>query len=550
MPDPRETLADLHGRVMDRRRFLAWSGALAGTAAYAQLRGDLAVAAPPLPGYPFTLGVASGDPAPDTVSLWTRLVPEPFAKSGGMPNKPVAVTWQVADDAGFTQNLRSGTVAAVPELAHSVHADVTGLQPGREYHYRFIAGGVESPTGHTKTAPAYGSHVDSLKFAFASCQAWEDGFYSAYRRMVRNEDLDLVIHLGDYIYEGQVSPDGGRRNVKVSGVLREETRTLESYRLRHTLYKTDPDLQEAHRRFPWAVTWDDHEVENDYAGTTGAYFKPNEGFVNRRAAAYQAYYEHMPLRLSAEPTSTELRLYRSLRYGDIAKFNVMDTRQYRDDQPCGDGEQFACPGNETATKLGAAQLGWLLGEMSGSDARWNVMAQGTMMGQLKHNEEGTYFWQDAWDGYSGERSRILSAIHQMGVSNPVSIAGDWHSTFVHDLKADYADATAPVVATEFVGTSITSNGDGLVYGPYYAPMVPFNDHIKFFDGDRRGYVLCTLDHEVWQTELRMVENVASPDAAEYTFASFVVENGQPGAQINCSPGSNPPPLGRVDCTPV
>ena len=549
MPDPRETLADLHGRVMDRRRFLAFTGALAGTALYSQVRGEVVRAAPPLRGYPFRLGVASGDPAPTTVSLWTRLAPEPLSKGGGMPPQDVAVAWEVAEDEAFAQVVRTGTVAAVPELAHSVHVDVGGLQPGREYHYRFTADGERSPIGRTKTAPRAGDHLDGLTFAFASCQSWPDGFYSAYRRM-NEQDLDLVVHLGDYIYEYGIPANGGVRGVSIPQALREDCRTLERYRLQHALYKSDPDLQEAHRRFPWAVTWDDHEVENDYAGIYPEYAKSTGAFLNKRAAAYQAYFEHMPLRLSAKPGTTELRLYRSLRYGDIAKFNVMDTRQYRDDQPCGDGEQFACPANETATKLGAAQFDWLVGEMVDSNARWNVMAQGTMMGQLKHNAEGTYFWQDAWDGYSGERSRILSAIHQAGVSNPVSIAGDWHSTFVHDLKADYADANAPVVATEFVGTSISSNGDGLVYGPYYAPMVPFNDHIKFFDGDRRGYVLCTLSHEAWQTELRMVENVASPDAAEYTFASFVVENGQPGAQINCSPGSNPPPLGRVDCTPV
>jgi alkaline phosphatase D len=542
MPDPRQTLAELHGPVLDRRRFLAWTGALAGTALYSQVRGDLAAAAPPMPGYPFTLGVASGEPHPAGVTIWTRLVPKPFAKDGGISANSVQVQWQVATDEGFTNVVASGTVGALAELAHSVHVDVNGLQPGHVYHYRFIAGGEESPTGRTKTAPT--GHVPALSFAFASCQAWEDGFYSAYRRMAE-QDLDLVIHLGDYIYEGGISATGGVRNVKIPGTLREECRSLDRYRLQHALYKTDPDLQEVHRIFPWAVTWDDHEVENDYAGIHPAYFNDNEGFLKRRAAAYQAYYEHLPLNMNAKPNG-ELLLYRRLRYGDIAEFNMLDTRQYRDDQPCGDGEQFRCDANFTATKLGAAQRQWLIDGLDASQARWNVLAQGTMMGELRHNQEGTYFWQDAWDGYPGERSRILQAIHEMEVPNPVSIAGDWHSTFVHNLKADYEDESAPVVATEFVGTSISSNGDGLVYGPYYGPMVPFNENIEFFDGDRRGYVLCKLDHEVLRTELRMVESVSDPDAAEYTFARFVVEDGQPGAQGECVP-VNPPPLGRVDC---
>jgi len=264
MSDPRRTLAELQGQVMDRRRFLAFTAALAGTAMYGQLRGDLASAAPRLPGYPFALGVASGDPAPDGVALWTRLVPDPLVKGGGMPAaRDVAVQWQVATDDAFANVVRSGTVAAMPELAHSVHVDVSGLQPAREYFYRFVSAAEASPVGRTKTAPARDAHVSALRFAFASCQAWPDGFYSAYRRMLE-EDLDLVIHLGDYIYEYGIS--GNRRGVEVPGTLREECKTLERYRLQYGLYKSDPDLQNAHARFPWAVTWDDHEVANDYAG--------------------------------------------------------------------------------------------------------------------------------------------------------------------------------------------------------------------------------------------------------------------------------------------
>jgi len=557
MSDPRGTLAALQNGVVDRRRFLAFTGALAGTALYAQLKGDAVRAAPPLQSYPFRLGVASGDPTPTELSLWTRLAPEPLAEGGGMPARDVAVGWELARDEGFRHGVRRGKVAALPELAHSVHVDVRGLQPGREYFYRFTVDGQRSAVGRTKTAPAPGTRVEELTFAFASCQAWPDGFYSAYRRM-NEQDLDLVIHLGDYIYEYGIPADGGARDVAVPAALQEYCVTLERFRLQHSLYKTDPDLQECHRRFPWAVTWDDHEVENDYAGIYPEYAPTTPAFVAKRAAAYQAYYEHMPLRLSARPSGGELRLYRRLRYGDLAEFNVLDTRQYRADQPCGDGEQPRCAAgfDPDATMTGDAQEAWLLDGLAASRAKWNVIAQGVMMGELKHDAQGGRFWQDAWDGYPGQRARLLESI--AGISkgrkhhlNPVVVTGDWHSTFVNDLKVDFEDASRDAtVATEFVGTSITTNGDGLVYGPYYEPMVPFNPSIRFFDGDRRGYVLCKLDREQWRTELRMVEEVGDADASEYTFASFVVEDGRPGAEIDCSPGPNPPKLGRVDCSPV
>jgi alkaline phosphatase D len=530
MSDPRTTVSELSGKVIDRRRFLALTGALAGTALYAQVRGDLALAAPRLSGYPFRLGVASGDPSPGGVSLWTRLAPEPLAEGGGMPGRDIAVRWQVASDSRFRHVERSGTVAAVPELAHSVHVDVRGLRPGRPYYYRFLTSQDASPIGRTKTAPADRAHVRDLTFAFASCQKWDDGFYSPYRRMAE-EDLDLVIHLGDYIYEYGVG-SGGVRGADIPASFTDECVTLDRYRLQHSLYRTDPDLQEAHRLFPWIVTWDDHEVANDYSGIYPEWANTSPEFLKRRAAGYQAYFEHMPVPLSSKPRRGDVQLYRRLEYGDIAQFNVLDTRQYRTDNPCGDGEQPPCDAgfDPNATMTGRAQERWLLKGLERSRARWNVIAQGVMMGQLKHDAEGNRFWNDAWDGWPGQRARILEHIADAEVPNPVVITGDWHSTFVNDLKADYSDPDAPTVATEFVGTSISSNGDYEVYGPYYGPMIPFNPSIKFFDGDRRGYVLCTLDHDEWRTDLRMVSTVSRSDAPVSTFASFLVEDGRPGAQ--------------------
>ena len=530
MSDPRRTLTDLDGCVIDRRRFIAFTGALAGTAAYAQLRGDLAVAAPRLNGYPFRLGVASGDPTPNGVSLWTRLAPEPLVEGGGVPPKDIRVRWQVASDPRFRRVVKTGSAAAVPELGHSVHVDVRGLRSGREYYYRFLTDRDASPVGRTKTAPGSHDRVRDLTFAFASCQKWDDGFYSPYRRMAE-EDLELVIHLGDYIYEYGVG-SGGVRNANVPASFAPECFTLERYRLQHSLYKTDPDLQEAHRLFPWMVTWDDHEVDNDYSGVYPECENTSPEFVARRAAAYQAYFENMPVPGSARPRRGGVQLYRRLRYGNIADFSLLDTRQYRTDNPCGDGEQPPCDAgfDPDATMTGHEQERWLLRGLERSRARWNVIANGVMMGELKHDPEGNRFWQDAWDGWPGQRARILQHIHDAEVRNPVVITGDWHSTFVHDLKVDFGDEDAPVVATEFVGTSISSNGDFPVYGPYYGPMIPFNPNIKFFDGDRRGYVRCTLDHDEWRTDLRMVPTVSTRDAPVFTFASFVVEDGQPGAQ--------------------
>ena len=530
MSDPRTTVSELSGKVVDRRRFLAFSAALAGTAAYAQLRGDLAQAAPRLSGYPFRLGVASGDPTPGGVSLWTRLAPEPLVEGGGMPPKDIRVRWQVATDSRFRHVARSGTAAALPELGHSVHVDVRGLRPGRQYYYRFLTNSDASPVGRAKTVPDARARVSELAFAFASCQKWDDGYYSAYRRMAE-EDIELVIHLGDYIYEYGVG-SGGVRNANLPASFAPECVTLERYRLQHSLYKTDPDLQEAHRLFPWIVTWDDHEVANDYSGVYPEWADTSPEFVRRRAAGYQAFFENMPVPLSAKPKRGGVQLYRRLEYGNIAQFNVLDTRQYRTDNPCGDGEQPPCDAgfDPDATMTGHTQERWLLKGLERSRARWNVIAQGLMMGELKHDAEGNRFWQDAWDGWPGQRARILERVTDANVRNPVVLTGDWHSTFVNDLKVDFGDEDAPVVATEFVGTSISSNGDVPVYGPYYGPMIPFNPHIKFFDGDRRGYVRCKLDKDEWRTDLRMVSTVSTPDAPVATFASFVVEDGQPGAE--------------------
>ena len=297
--------------------------------------------------------------------------------------------------------------------------------------------------------------------------------------------------------------------------------------MQYALYKSDPDLQRAHARFPWLVTWDDHEVQNDYAGAFDEHIPPF------RAAAYQAWYENQPVSRRAEPRRDgSLKLYQRFHWGSAAQFDVLDTRQYRTPPPCGWGEAPACEAgyDPSVTMLGSRQERWLNGGLRRSDAQWNILANSVMMGRLDHDGlDGDTLWHDAWDGFPGARNRLLNAVVDMGVRNPVIVTGDWHSTFVNDIKRDFDDPSSEVVATEFVGTSISSNGDAEIYGPYYGPMIKFNPHIKFFDGDRRGYVSCRLDQSEWRSDLHMVTTVSRRDAPKYTFASFVIEDGRPGA---------------------
>ncbi|WP_315787658.1 alkaline phosphatase D family protein [Fischerella sp. JS2] len=515
---------------VERRRFLIGAGTVTATM-FATVWTHKVVAQPRFSAYPFSLGVASGDPLQDSVVLWTRLAPDPL-NGGGMPQVNVPVQWQVALDENMRKVVRRGTVMAVPELAHSVHVDVGGLEPDCWYWYQFKVGKQVSPIGRTRTAPAINSWFNQLKFAFVTCQKWEDGYYSAYHRLAE-EDLDLVFHLGDYIYEYGIPSTGGVRNVSLPEQFSEETKTLEQYRLRYALYKTDPDLQKAHALFPFVVTWDDHEVDNDYTNNISENNDPVEDFLNRRAAAYQAYYEHQPLRRFSLPRGSDMRLFRRLTFGNLAEFSVLDTRQYRSDHPCGDGETPRCSAavDPSKTMLGKQQEHWLLKGLHRSQARWNILAQQVLMAELDHKiGAGEVFWNDSWDGYPIARNRILSQIATQKISNPVVITGDWHSTFVNDLKLDFKNPNSPTIATEFVTPSLTSNGDAIVYGPYYGPMIPENPHIKFFDGDRRGYFRVNLNHERWQTDLRVVETVSRADAPVYTLASFIVENGRPGIQ--------------------
>ena len=500
-------------------------------------------------GNPFTLGVASGDPLPDGVVLWTRLAPDP-PNGGGMDGQgDVEVRWEVASDEDFGTISQSGAATATPELGHSVHVEVGGLEPGRFYWYRFKAGDEISPTGRTKTTPTPGIGVGAMAFAFASCQSWQAGLYPAYND-IANQDLDLVVHLGDYIYENGPTA-GGPRVYKTAAPT-----DLAGYRNRHAEYKTDASLQKAHARHPWVVSWDDHEVQNDYAGYTSWYSSPSD-FAKQRSSAYQAYYEHMPMRLSSAQLQeavnsgwASMPLYRRITYGDLAQFSILDTRQYRTVQPCGDGlttcnERFK---NE-ATMTGTDQESWLLDGLDNSGSRWNVLANQVIMFEYDHTAgSGESYYMDGWDGYVAARNRVLGHLSERRtagspISNPVVITGDMHSSWVVDLKANFQADDSPVVATEFAGTSISP---GLSRGwiDTYRGALGDNPHVKYLDTRQGGYVRCNLTPSNWRSDLRIADSVHDPQAAVRTVASFVVEDGRPGAvPLSTAPPSTAPPAG-------
>jgi alkaline phosphatase D len=504
----------------DRRSFL-----LAATAALAAPR---LWARPAFAAYPFTLGVASGAPLPGGMVLWTRLAPDPL-NGGGLPPVAIEVRWEVARDEGFRDIALHGRALAEPQHAHSVHIEAEGLEPARWYWYRFMAGDAVSATGRTRTAPAAGAAVDRLRFAFASCQQYEQGFYAAHRHMAA-EDLDLVVFLGDYIYESS----WGSRHVRKHDT--PEPQTLEQYRNRYARYKSDPDLQRCHAAFPWLVTWDDHEVDNDYANDRSEDLDPD--FLVRRAAAYQAYWEHMPLRRSAMPNGPHMQLYGRHDFGGLARFHVLDGRQYRDHQACprlGRGgsnvvDELKCPSRlePQRTLLGREQESWLYAGFSGSRAKWNIVAQQLLMAQTDRKPgPERQFWSDGWDGYPAARARLLQAIAERRPANPLVIGGDVHFNCVADLKVDFDDPSAPVVATEFCGTSITSQGPAQAR---LDVLRPENPHVRFASSEKRGYAVLELSEKRCLAELRVIDNEKIADSPVSTLSRFIVEDGRAGAE--------------------
>jgi len=470
---------------------------------------------------PFSLGVASGYPEPNAVVLWTRLAPQPLVPGGGMPAAPVAVDWEIATDERVRNVVRRGTAYATPDWAHSVHVEVAGLEPARDYWYRFTSGGLQSPVGRTRTATARGTLPNRLTLAVASCQYYETGHYAAYRAIAADA-LDLVVHVGDYIYEGR-----GIDRVRAHDA--PECHTLDDYRQRYAIYKSDPHLKAAHAAGPWMLVSDDHEVANDYAADHSAQDDPPELFLARRAAAYQAYYEHVPFPRAVVPFDGRQRLYTNRAFGDLAAVFMLDGRQYRSPQACQPGplvEPCAELYIPERTMLGDAQEAWLRRSLGGSTARWNLLAQQTVLAHFDQSGDGPRgYWADNWNGYPAARERLVASLLARPTSNPVVLGGDIHAFLVNDVQAVAADTDSAVVATELVTTSISSQGTAQTSLDKWQRE---NPNVRLARGDYRGYMRLAVEPERLRADLVAVDDVTRADSPTHVLASFDVENGKPG----------------------
>ncbi|MGC4082850.1 MAG: alkaline phosphatase D family protein [Vicinamibacterales bacterium] len=511
-----------------RRDLLKLIGAAGAAALATPVVPGIALAQPVFGDYPFTLGVASGDPLPSGVVLWTRLAPRPL-EGGGMPMRDVEVKWEVAADDRFRTIVQQGTSIARPELGHAVHVEVDGLSPSRDYYYRFFSGSEVSQTGRIRTAPAPGARVDALRFAVCGCSHYEVGFFTAYRHLA-DENLDFVFHTGDYIYEYRA--DGGRDASRVRQHHGDEIYTIVDYRNRYAQYKLDPDLAAAHRSAPFVLTWDDHEVDNNYAGDHDEHGTPKELFLLRRAAAYQAYHESMPLRAAQLPHGPDMRLYRRLQFGSLIDLSVLDTRQFRSPQACGDGSHTGCAEADlpTRTIMGDAQERWLFENLASARSTWTLLGQQvpTFARDASGLTPDGQFSMDKWDGYTASRQRLYTRLQETKAPNPIVLSGDVHLHFGSDLKADYREPKSATVGVEFTNSSITSNGDGSETQAGWDCLQADNPHIRYH-GARRGYISCTATPATMRADFKSVDRVTVPDAPVRTTGALVVEAGRPGA---------------------
>jgi alkaline phosphatase D len=483
---------------------------------------------------PFSLGVASGSPTSDSLVLWTRLG-TPALDAAGLASKPVAVTWQLAHDEQFSRIAATGVVQATAALGHSVHAEVAGLEPGRAYFYRFIAGSATSTTGRTRTFPAPQAEVKRLRLAYASCQQWGNGYYSAYRHMLA-ENLDFVLFLGDYIYEYPSS-----RPVDIRPTTGGWITTLEGYRSRYALYKSDPDLQAIHAAYPWIVTWDDHEVQNDYAATyEGLSGTPVENFMARRRAAYQAFYENMPVTRASfaqllAGQGDEAKVFGSVSYGRLATLYTLDDRQYRDVQACTPNNRAGSARIDPSkcdslhdprrTLLGDAQERWLSQQFASARSRWNLIGQQTLFGRRNYSTTGAQLLRnDGWDGYPAARRRLTDAMLHTRLNNPVLLGGDIHENWIGHVLSDYNNPDCEAIGVEFCGTSITSLSSSTP--TQLAKQLETNPHFIFANAALRGYGVVELTPTQLTTTLTAVRDATDPHSTSFTLASFVVESGR------------------------
>ncbi|MEV5103611.1 alkaline phosphatase D family protein [Streptomyces massasporeus] len=493
----------------------------------------------------FLHGVASGDPLPDGILLWTRVTPVPEAIPGSGAGPDTEVSWVVARDKAFSSVVAKGSTTATAASDHTVKADIRGLQPATDYWFRFSAGGTDSPAARTRTAPAADAAVPGLRFGVVSCANWEAGYFSPYRHLAARGDLDAWLHLGDYIYEYGTGEYGTRDKVVRPHAPAHEIVTLADYRIRHARYKTDPDLQALHATAPVVAIWDDHEFANDaWSGGAENHTEGAEGaWPARQAAAKQAYFEWMPVRPAIAGTT-----YRRLRFGKLADLSLLDLRSFRSQQvKVGNGEVD----DPDRTLTGRAQLDWLKAGLKSSDTTWRLVGNSVMIspfavGSLSADllkplakllglpQEGLALNTDQWDGYTDDRREILAHLRTNAIRNTVFLTGDIHMAWANDVPVDAGTyPLSPSAATEFVVTSVTSdNLDDIVKVPegtvsaVASPVIrAANRHVHWVDTDRHGYGVLDITAERAQMDFYVISDRAKRDATAKWSRSYRTRSG-------------------------
>lgn len=535
-PDPLISLANFHSRsALTRRDWQRMALALAvspwlSPTARAQPVGGVkgAVTGPRWQNDPFCLGVASGQPQPGSVVLWTRLrITEADA---ALKAQAVPVVCEVFADAALRHPLRQWRVQTDASRGHSVHVLADGLQPGRHYWYRFVCGNAVSPLGHTRTSPALHEAVDRLRIGLASCQHYEQGHFVAHRDMA-GQALDLVLFVGDYIYESTNAA------YKIRAHDGAEPFSLDEYRERHAHYKTDPDLQACHAAHPWVMTWDDHEVVNDYANDLDRQFTDPQVFLRRRAAAYQAYFEHMPVRLGPDPANlSQMRIHDRMAWGKLADLWTLDCRQYRHHQACPDPMRgggrvvMGCDAlaDPSRSMLGMAQEQWLTNGLTQSQRRWKLLAQSTLMASAGLNTPlGRSAFTDGWDGYPQARARLMQTVADARLTDVVMLGGDVHMNVAAQLRLQANDERSPILASEVVTTSVSSRG---MSQKLLSQIQSANPDIRHARANERGYTLLDIRPDRLTAQFRTTPHPAAPDARLGVQGTWTVVQGVAGVQ--------------------
>ena len=475
---------------------------------------------------PFALGVASGQPRADSVVLWTRLLvqdADSAHKAGPLP-----VLCEVFADEALRKRVGQWTTMTSAQRGMSVHLEAKGLQPARHYWYRFTCGSATSPVGRTRTTPAAQDKVASLRMVLASCQHFEQGVFTAHREIAQ-QDLDLVLFVGDYIYESS------NPRYMVRAHLGGVPQTLDEYRARHAQYKGDADLRASHAAHPWVMTWDDHEVVNDYANDRDPKFTDPQVFLRRRAAAYQAYFEHMPVRVGPDATTpANMRIHDRMAWGQLADIWTLDNRQYRSYHACPDplkgGGRVVMGCNELAdaqrSMLGLDQERWLKQGLNNSQAAWKVVAQGTQMSSTGlATPMGRSAFTDGWDGYPLARERFLQNITDAKLQDVLVLGGDVHMNVAANLRVQPNDDKSPIVASELVTTSITSRGMGETLASQIRSNNPDIAHLR---PDERGFTWVQITPEGVQSAFKTTANPVQQASAFSTQAQFAVQRGVAG----------------------